>query len=73
MTAFNTPDGHNEYLVIPFGLTNAPAGFQALVKNVLCNFLESVCFCLFRYLEIPKLQFVVEVDAADVGMWAVLS
>lgn len=26
-TAFNTPTGHDEYLVVPFGLTNAPAVF----------------------------------------------
>lgn len=27
-TAFNTPLGHLEYLVVPFGLTNAPAFFS---------------------------------------------
>lgn len=34
-TAFNTPMGHFEYLVMPFSLTNAPAVFQALVNDVL--------------------------------------
>ena len=33
-TAFNTPMGHWEYLVIPFGLTNTPAVFQGLVNDV---------------------------------------
>lgn len=34
-TAFNTPLGHFEYLVMPFSLTNAPAVFQTLVNAVL--------------------------------------
>lgn len=38
-TAFNMPDGRYEYLVMHFGLTNAPAVFQALVHDVLCDFL----------------------------------
>ena len=34
-TAFNTPRGHYEYRVMPLGLTNAPAVFQALINDVL--------------------------------------
>lgn len=34
-TAFNTPQGHLEYLVMPFGLTSAPAVLQTLVNDVL--------------------------------------
>ncbi|XP_068103814.1 peptidoglycan recognition protein-like [Hyperolius riggenbachi] len=33
-TAFNTPDGHYEYLVMPFRLCNAPAIFQVLINEV---------------------------------------
>ncbi|XP_063043653.1 uncharacterized protein LOC134437997 [Engraulis encrasicolus] len=43
-TAFNTPTGHYEYLVVPFGLTNAPAVFQALVNDVLRDFLNVFVF-----------------------------
>ena len=47
-TAFNTPLGHFEYLVMPFGLSNAPAVFQAMVNDVLRDFLN--CF-VFVYLD----------------------
>ena len=39
-TWFNTHLGHFEYLVMPFGLTNTPAVFQALVNDVLWDFLN---------------------------------
>ncbi|XP_064820987.1 uncharacterized protein LOC135538716 [Oncorhynchus masou masou] len=35
LTGFNTPMGHFEYQVMPFGLSNAPAVFQSLVNDVL--------------------------------------
>lgn len=46
-TAFNTPLWHFDYLVMSFGLTNAPAVFQALINNVLHDFLKPV----FVYLD----------------------
>lgn len=38
-TGFNTHSGHYEYLVMPFGLTNTPAVFQAMINDVLRDFL----------------------------------
>lgn len=41
-TAFRTHNGHYEYLVMPFGLCNAPSTFQALMNSIfrgyLCKF-----------------------------------
>jgi hypothetical protein len=39
-TAFNTRYGHFEWLVLPFGLTNAPASFMALMQEIFQPFLD---------------------------------
>lgn len=41
-TAFNTPTGHYEYLVVPFGLTNAPSVF--LINHVLRDVINKFVF-----------------------------
>ncbi|KAL0173539.1 hypothetical protein M9458_029507, partial [Cirrhinus mrigala] len=43
-TAFNTPRGHFEYCVLPFGLSNTPAVFQALVNDVLRDMLDQFIY-----------------------------
>ncbi|KAM0043609.1 putative nucleotidyltransferase, Ribonuclease H [Helianthus debilis subsp. tardiflorus] len=40
MTAFRTHDGHYEYLVMPFGLMNAPATFQSVMNDIFCPLLR---------------------------------
>jgi hypothetical protein len=46
-TAFRTHHGHFEFLVMPFGLSNAPATFQALMNDVLSPYLRR--FVLFFF------------------------
>jgi len=42
-TAFRTRYGHYEYLVMPFGLCNAPATFQAYINDALRDYLDEFC------------------------------
>jgi hypothetical protein len=44
-TAFRTPYGHYEYLVIPFGLTNVPATFQAAIDHAIRHCLDKFAVC----------------------------
>jgi hypothetical protein len=42
-TAFKTRYGHFEYLVMPFGLANAPATFQSYIHRALGGLLDRTC------------------------------
>ena len=42
-TAFRTRYGHYEFLVVPFGLTNAPATFQAYINKALRGLVDDFC------------------------------
>jgi len=42
-TAFRTRYGHFEFQVVPFGLTNAPAAFQAYINQALAGLMDTIC------------------------------
>ena len=46
-TAFSTHLGHFEYVVMPFGLENAPATFQSLMNSVLAQHLRKFALVFF--------------------------
>jgi hypothetical protein len=46
-TTFHTHEGHYEFLVMPFGLCNAPSTFQSLVNHVFHTFLHHFFLVFF--------------------------
>ena len=46
-TGFRTHEGHYEFLVMPFGLYNAPSTFQSLMNHLLKPYLKKFVLSFF--------------------------
>ncbi|GAU35788.1 hypothetical protein TSUD_56650 [Trifolium subterraneum] len=46
-TAFRTHEGHYEFMVMPFGLMNAPSTFQSLMNDIFCPLLRKSVLVFF--------------------------
>jgi hypothetical protein len=47
---FHTKYGLYEYLVIPFGLTNAPTSFQRWMNEILGKYLDIFCIAYLDHI-----------------------
>ncbi|TYJ99684.1 serine/threonine-protein kinase TIO-like [Cucumis melo var. makuwa] len=72
-TTFKTNEGLFEWMVMPFGLSNAPRTFMRLMNQVLHPFLNKFIVVYFDDLLDFTLTFEVAVDACGMGIGAVLS
>ncbi|CAJ0942892.1 unnamed protein product, partial [Ranitomeya imitator] len=77
-TAFNMPEGHFEYLVMSFGLANAPSVFQSFMHDIFREYLDKFLIVYLDDILIFSDDWEshvkqVEVDASEIGAGAVLS
>lgn len=55
-TAFVTPEGHYEFLRMPFGLANAPAAFQRAINKALGKLKDNVALVYMDDILVPSIS-----------------
>lgn len=71
-TAFRTHQGHYKYCVMPFGLYNAPATFQATMNELLKPFLRKFIAVFFNDILVYSLSWTIYLQHLE-AVFSILS